>query len=184
MGHTNYEISDFRPNSAKENGRQSAILDLIHLKISKLILSVIVYKFPIHYVHKLWSWVTQIMKVLIFGQIQQRKMAASRPSWILSISNFAHWYIQWLFTSFLFIMYINYDHGSHKLWVLIFGQIQQRKMAASWPSWIWFISNFAHWYIQWLPTSFLFIMHINYGHRSHKLWMFWFSAKFNQVNQI
>ena len=64
-----------------------------------------------------WHWL-RIMKDLIFGQIQQRQMAASRSSWIRSISNFTHWYIRSLSTSFLFIMYINYDHGSHKLWKL------------------------------------------------------------------
>ena len=36
MSHTNYESSDFRPNSEKKNGRHSAILDLIHLKFSTL----------------------------------------------------------------------------------------------------------------------------------------------------
>ncbi len=46
----------------------------------------------------------------------ENKMATSQPSWIRSILNFAHLYIQWLSTSFLFIMYINYDHGSHTLW--------------------------------------------------------------------
>ena len=64
--------SDFRPNSAKKDARQSAILDPIRLKLCTLIHSMIVYKFPIHYVYKLWSWVTQIMKVLIFCQIQQQ----------------------------------------------------------------------------------------------------------------
>ena len=42
------------------------------------------------------------------------------------------------------------------------------------------ISNFAHWCIQWLSTSFLFIVYINYDHGSHKLWKFWFSAKFSK----
>ena len=65
--------SFYRPNSAKKNGRQSTILDPIHLKLCTLIQSMIGYKFPIHYIYKVWSWVTQIMKVLIFGQIQQRK---------------------------------------------------------------------------------------------------------------
>ena len=55
-----------------------------------------------------------------------------------------------------------------------------KKMAASRPSYIWSISNYAHWYIQRLSTSFLFIMYINYDHGSHKLWKFWFSAKFSQ----
>ena len=73
-----------------------------------------VYKFPIHYVYKFWSWVTKIMKVLIFGQIQQRKMAASWPSWIWSISNLAHRYIQLLSKSFLFIMYINYERFDYR----------------------------------------------------------------------
>ena len=57
----------------KQNGRQSAIEHPICLKFYTLIHSMIVYKFPIHYVYKLWSWVTQIMKDLIFGQIQQIK---------------------------------------------------------------------------------------------------------------
>ena len=96
--------------SAKKNGHQSAIFDPNHLKSCTLICSMIVYKFPI-FLYKLWSWVAQIMKVMIFGQIQKRKMAAIRPSWIWTISNFAHWHIQWLSTSFLFITYINYDHG-------------------------------------------------------------------------
>ena len=113
------------------------------------------------------------MKVLIFGQIQQK----SRPSWIRSVSNFAHWYIQWLSSSFLFIMYINYHQGSHKLWKFWFSAKFNKKMAASRPSYIWSISNFAHWYIQWLSTSILFIMYINYDHGSHNLWKFRFSAK-------
>ena len=58
----------------QKNGHQSTILDPIHLTFCTLIHSMIVYKFPIHYVYKLW--VTQIMKILISGQIQQRKMAA------------------------------------------------------------------------------------------------------------
>ena len=105
-------------------------------------------------------------------------MATIRPSWIRSVSHFAHWYIRWLSTSLLFIMHINYDHGSHKLWM--FSQIQQRKMAASRPSGTRSISNFAHWYSRWLSTSFHFIMYINYDHGSHKLWMFWFSTKFSK----
>ena len=56
----------------KKNGCQSPILDPIRLKVCTLIHSMIVYKFSIHYVYKLWSWVTQMMKVLIFGQIQQK----------------------------------------------------------------------------------------------------------------
>ena len=52
MGHTNYESCDFRPNSEKENGRQSAILDPVNLKFGTLIHSVIIYKFPIRYVYK------------------------------------------------------------------------------------------------------------------------------------
>jgi len=88
---------------SKQNGRQSAILDPISLKFCTIIHLMIVYKFPIHYVYKLWSWVMQIVKVLIFGQNQQ-KMAASRPSWIESSWNFANLYIPWLSTSFQFIM--------------------------------------------------------------------------------
>ncbi len=49
------------------DGHQSAILDPIRPKLFTLIHSMIVYKFPIHYVYKLWSWVTQIMKFLIFS---------------------------------------------------------------------------------------------------------------------
>ena len=103
------------------------------------------------------------------------KMAAGRPSWIRSVPSFAHGYIQSLSTSFLFIMYINYEHGSHKIWKFWFWVKFSQKMAASQPSWIWSISNFAHRYIQWLSTTFLFITYINYGHELHKLWMFWFS---------
>ena len=53
MGHTNYESSGFWPNSAKVKDRQSAIVEPIHLKFCTLIHSMIVYKFPIHYVYKL-----------------------------------------------------------------------------------------------------------------------------------
>ena len=124
---------------------------------------------------------TNYMKVLIFGQIQKRKMATIRPSWIWSMSNCAHRYIQWLSTSFLFIIYINYDHGSQKLWKFWFSaKFRKDKMAAIRPSWIWSISNFAHWYIPWLFTSFLFIIYLNYDHGPHKLWKFWFSAKFRK----
>jgi len=122
MGHTNYERSDFRPNSTN-------------------------------------------------------KMAASQLSCIRSVSNCAHWYIQWLSTSFLFIMYINYDHGSHKLWKIWFSAKFNKQNCASRPSCIPPVSNFANWYIQWLSTSFLFIMHINYDHGSHKSWKIQFSAK-------
>ena len=55
MGQTNYESSDFCPNSEKKNGRHSAILDHINLKFCTRIHSMIVYKFPIHYVYKLHS---------------------------------------------------------------------------------------------------------------------------------
>ncbi len=57
-----------------------------------------------------------------------------------------------------------------------------KKMAAIRPSWIRSISSLAHWYIQWLSTSFLFSVYINYGHGSHKLWKFWFSAIFSKQN--
>jgi len=53
MGHTNYECSDFQPNSAKKNGRQSAILDLTDLKFCTLVDLMTFYKFAIHYVSEL-----------------------------------------------------------------------------------------------------------------------------------
>jgi len=67
MGHANCESCD-----QQKNDHQSAILDRIHLKLCTLIHFMIVYKFPIHYVYKLWSWVMQIVKVVIFGKIQQK----------------------------------------------------------------------------------------------------------------
>jgi len=125
-----------------------------------------------HGSHKYWK--------LWFSAKFSKKMAARQPSWIRSVSNFAHWYIQWLCTSFLFSKYINYDHGSHKLWKFWFLPNSAKKMAASRPSWIRSVPNFAHWYIQWLSTSFLFSMYINYDHGSHKLWKLWFSTKFSK----
>jgi len=35
--------------------------------------SMIVYKFPSHYLYDLLSWATQIMKIMIFDKIHQRK---------------------------------------------------------------------------------------------------------------
>ena len=83
----------FLAKFSKKNGRQSAIFDPIHLKFCTLVDSMLVYKFPIHYVYKLWSWVTQIMNVLIFSQIKQTKWQpvghlGSDPSQILHTDTF------------------------------------------------------------------------------------------------
>ena len=116
----------------QKNGRQSAILDLIRLKFGALIHSIIVYKFPIHYVYKLWSWVTQMMKVVIFGRIQPKN---GRQSAILDL-------IRLKFGTLIhsIIVYTFPIHYVYKLWslvtqmmkVLIFGQIQQ-KHGPLWP---------------------------------------------------
>ena len=129
MGHTNYERSDFRPNSAMTNGCQSAIMDPIRLRFCTLIHSMIVYKFPIHYLSKLWSWVKKSMKVLIFGQFSKQN---GRQSVILDPICLKFYTLIHSMIAYKFPI-----HCAYKLWswvtkimkVLIFGQIQQKK----WP---------------------------------------------------
>ena len=121
--------SDFQPNSAKKNSRQSTILVPIHLKFCTLIESMTAYKFPIHYVYKLWSGVTQIMKVMIFGEIQQKDgcQSAIFDPISLKFGTLIHSMIVYKFPI----------HYVYKLWswvtqimkVLIFDQIQKEK----WP---------------------------------------------------